>query len=69
MGCNVGKGDQIFRFVLGIVLLLAYFLGWVGGAWGVVALIVGIVLVATAAVRFCPLYRLLGLNTCEAKSG
>jgi len=69
MGCNVGKGDQIFRFVLGIVLLLAYFLGWVGGAWGVVSLIVGIVLVATAAVRFCPLYRLLGLNTCEAKSG
>jgi len=68
MGCNVGKGDQIFRFLLGVVLLLAYFLGWIGGTWGVVALIVGIVLVATAAVRFCPLYRLLGLNTCEARS-
>ena len=65
MGCNVGKGDQIFRFVLGVVLLLAYFLGWITGTWGVIALILGIILVVTAAFRFCLLYRLLGINTCE----
>ncbi len=65
MGCNVGKGDQIFRFILGVVLLLAYFLGWLAGTWGIVALVVGIILVVTAAIRFCPLYRILGMNTCE----
>ncbi|WP_456446576.1 YgaP family membrane protein [Oceanithermus sp.] len=69
MGCNVGKGDQIFRFVLGVVLLLAYFLGWIAGTWGTVALIVGIILVVTAAFRFCPLYRLLGVSTCEPQKG
>ncbi|WP_293177674.1 YgaP family membrane protein [Oceanithermus sp.] len=65
MGCNVGKADQIVRFLLGVLLLLAYFLGWVNGSAGVVALIVGIVFVVTAAVRFCPLYRLFGLSTCD----
>jgi hypothetical protein len=30
------------------------------GSWGYV----GVVLVLTGAVRFCPLYRLLGVNTC-----
>ncbi len=67
MGCNVGKGDQIFRFILGFVLLLAYFLGWVSGTWGLIALIVGIIMIATAAIRFCLIYRLLGMSTCEAK--
>ncbi|WP_293172865.1 DUF2892 domain-containing protein [Oceanithermus sp.] len=61
----MGKADQIVRFLLGVLLLLAYFLGWVNGSAGVVALIVGIVFVVTAAVRFCPLYRLFGLSTCD----
>ncbi len=64
MGCNVGKTDQIVRFLLGVLLLLAYFLGWVNGSAGTVALIVGIIFVVTAAIRFCPLYRLFGLSTC-----
>ncbi len=64
MGCNVGNTDQIIRFLLGVLLLLAYFLGWVGGSAGTVALIVGIIFVVTAAIRFCPLYRLFGLSTC-----
>jgi hypothetical protein len=67
---NVGSLDRAFRIVLGLVLIalmvvpataqsLASLGGW---AWLIPA--VGIVLVVTGLVRFCPAYRLLGLRTC-----
>lgn len=58
MSKNVGMIDRVARVVLGLVLLgLALFGGhW----WGWI----GIVPLATAAVGFCPAYRLMGLNTC-----
>ncbi|WP_457636905.1 YgaP family membrane protein [Oceanithermus sp.] len=65
MGCNVGKTDQLVRYILGIVLVVAYFLHWVTGTWGWVSLILGIIFVVTAAIRFCPLYVIFGINTCN----
>ena len=37
----------------------------VGTAWGIVLLVVAVVMVVTAAVGFCPLYRLFGISTCK----
>ncbi|MBK7469601.1 MAG: DUF2892 domain-containing protein [Betaproteobacteria bacterium] len=59
---NVNTLDRIVRAVLGIALVeLAYF--WLAGAWQIVAYLAGTVLVVTAAIRFCPLYRVLGIDT------
>ena len=60
MKANVGSVDRAIRLVLGLVLLSGYF--WLSGAERWVAL-VGLVLVVTAGLRFCPLYTLLGINT------
>jgi len=62
MKANVGGIDRILRLVLGLALI-GLTLGGVIGAWGWL----GLVLVGTAAVGFCPLYPLLGLNTCPMK--
>jgi len=63
MKCNVGATDRTVRFVLGIVLLLLAFTGLSGAAaW--VAGILGVVFLVTAAIRFCPLYLIFGINTC-----
>ena len=35
------------------------------GAMMWVSVIVGVVLIATAGMKFCPLYRVLGVNTCK----
>lgn len=67
---NVGTPDRILRIVLGVLLLALPFIpvtaglfaGW--GSWRFVMAAVGVVLVATAVFRFCPLYRVLGMNTC-----
>ena len=62
MAKNVGGLDKGLRIVAGLALLgLGAFgpLGW----WGAI----GIVPLATGVMGNCPLYSLLGLNTCPAR--
>lgn len=59
---NVGTTDRILRIILGLVLI-GLTLGGQIGAWGWI----GLVPLATAFVRFCPAYALLGLSSCKAR--
>lgn len=59
MKANVGGIDRIARIALGIVLIALTLMGTIG-PWGWL----GVVLVATGVIRFCPLYPMLGLSTC-----
>ena len=62
---NVGNTDRVIRLIAGIVLIALPFINtWssAGAKW--LAIIVGVVLIATALVRFCPMYRIIGANTC-----
>jgi hypothetical protein len=60
MKSNVGKTDKAIRIVLGIIIAAAgiYFKSW----WGLVALIPLI----TGFTGFCPLYKIVGLNSRSA---
>jgi uncharacterized RDD family membrane protein YckC len=64
---NVGSIDRVIRALVGIALLAVFFLGALQGTLGIVALVVGIVMLATAAMGWCPPYALLGINTCGVK--
>lgn len=62
MKANVGSFDRILRVVIGLGLLALFFvldapLKYIG--------LVGLVPLATAALNSCPLYTLLGINTCR----
>ena len=61
---NVGGIDRVLRIVLGLVLIGLTLAGTIG-AWGWI----GIVPVLTGALSTCPLYTVLGLNTCPMKKG
>jgi len=61
---NVGSADRIIRIVLAIAFLGLYATGTVGGTVGLVLVVLGIVFLGTALLRFCPLYALFGLRTC-----
>jgi len=56
---NVGGIDRILRIVAGIVLIALTLMGVIG-VWGWI----GVVPLATGLLRTCPVYSLLGLNTC-----
>ncbi|MGM0522334.1 MAG: YgaP family membrane protein [Pseudomonadota bacterium] len=62
MKTNVGGVDKIARIVVGALLILLALTGTVG-AWGWI----GIVPLATGLFNFCPLYSLIGVNTCKTK--
>ena len=66
---NAGKTDRIIRLTIGCVLAFYVLLDGieVASLLGGSLLIAGIILIVTAAYSFCPLYRLLGINTCKPK--
>lgn len=59
---NIGGIDKVLRVIVGLVLLSLVFIG-PQTAWGWV----GLVPLFTGAFGFCPLYKILGLNTCPMK--
>ena len=60
---NVGTKDRMARIAAGVALIL---LG-LGGALGTWAVLIGLVAAGTGFMRFCPAYKLLGMNTCETQ--
>ena len=63
MSRNEGNIDRALRIIAGLALLALVFVG-PQTPWGWI----GIVPLVTGLVGFCPLYRLLGTNTCALKS-
>ena len=60
---NEGSVDRVARVLLGVLLLSLVFIGpqtWLG--------LIGVVPLLTGLVGFCPLYRVLGVSTCRAKT-
>ena len=63
MKFNVGGIDRILRIVVGLVLIALAATGTVGW-WGWI----GIVPVITGALGNCPVYSIIGVNTCGKKN-
>lgn len=62
MTANIGVMDRTLRVVAGLVLI-GFALGLFGSAYQTVWGWIGIIPLATGAVSWCPLYRLLGIST------
>ncbi len=62
MKVNMGNSDRIFRLIAGVVILLlgVYFKSW----WG----LIGLIPLATALIRWCPLYAPFGFSTLKKQS-
>ena len=61
MKANVGRIDKGIRIVAGLVLLaLVFVLEGSARWWG----LIGVVPLATGLMGYCPLYALLGINSC-----
>lgn len=64
MKANVGGVDKVLRIVVGLgVLSLIFILEGNARWWG----LVGVVPLLTGLVNFCPLYTLIGINSCPMK--
>lgn len=61
---NMGSLDRIIRVTIAALAVLLYFNGVLSGTLGMVALVAAAIFALTSLVSFCPLYALVGLNTC-----
>ncbi len=64
---NMGNADRIIRVLIAGIFAYLYFGNVVTGTPGLILVILGGVFVLTSLVGFCPLYTLVGLNTCPGK--
>ncbi len=65
MTTNESSLDRIIRLVVGIAALVGAFAVGLGSLGGIILAVVGVVMLVTAAVGFCPLYRVFGMSTCK----
>lgn len=62
---NVGGIDRILRIVVGLALIAGFFLNADASMrW---MYLLGIIPLATGLLQTCPLYSILGMNTCPMK--
>lgn len=68
MNKNVGNIDRGIRGLVGVALLLVFFILQPAEPlfyWG--SLVIGLVMCGTAALGWCPPYMIFGINTCRTK--
>ena len=69
MTCNVGGIERPIRIGAGLVAIIIGLFAGLSTALSGAALAVGVILLLTGAMGFCPLFTLLGINTCTPASG
>lgn len=64
---NMGDGDRTIRILAATLITIFYLAGLFSGTLAIVLLIVAGIFLLTSFVGICPLYSLVGINTCKAK--
>jgi fatty acid desaturase len=64
---NMGAADKVARLLVAIVVAILYLANVISGTLAIVLLVIAVVFVLTSLVSFCPLYTLLGINTCKKR--
>ncbi len=60
MKTNVGSVDKTLRIVVGLILISLVFVG-PQTPWGWI----GVIPLVTGLIGWCPLYNIIGVNTCK----
>jgi hypothetical protein len=61
---NIGKTDRLIRVILAIIISGLVVGDIVTGTLAIVLLIISAILLLTSVINFCPLYTLIGFNSC-----
>lgn len=64
---NMGSTDRIIRTLLAIAMASLALTGLVTGTLGIILLAVAGIFLLTSIVGMCPIYTLIGFNTCPRK--
>ena len=68
MGKNESGTDRVIRVIIAIAAVVVAAIVGFGSVLSWVLLAVAAIMLITAAVGFCPLYRVFGISTCRVQS-
>ena len=63
---NVGNADKFVRILIAIAIIILYYTNVIEGMLAIILMAIGIVLLVTVLLNFCPLYTIFGIKTCKA---
>ena len=63
MTSNESGADRIIRVIIAIAAVIGAFAVGASSVLGIILFVVAAIMLVTAAVGFCPLYRLFGIST------
>jgi len=69
MHTNESSLDRVVRLVVAVVATVLGFVVGAGSVGGILLFVVAAIMLVTAAVGFCPLYRIVGISTCKVPTG
>tara|TARA_R110001583_G_scaffold84771_2_gene222618 strand:+ start:950 stop:1159 length:210 start_codon:yes stop_codon:yes gene_type:complete len=62
---NMGNSDKLIRLLIAVIIAALYYTKIIDGTVAIILMAIGIVLLLTSLLNFCPLYKIVGLNTCK----
>ncbi len=62
---NMGGVDRTIRIIVALLIGVLTFAGVLHGTLAIILLVLAAVFLLTSFVSFCPLYSLIGINTCK----
>jgi hypothetical protein len=65
---NMGGADRTIRIIIAAIIGTLYFTNVLTGTLGIVLLVLSAVFVLTSLISFCPLYTVLGINSCKKEA-
>ena len=65
---NMSTFDRVIRYVVAIAFFILYISGAATGLLGIALLSLGVILIVTSFIGFCPLYTLIGKSTLKTQS-
>lgn len=67
MTCNLGLTERTIRVIVGGTLVTIGYLADLSMGAVIAVYLVGAIALVSGIVGFCPAWKLLGINTCQAK--
>jgi membrane-bound ClpP family serine protease len=63
---NMNGIDRVIRTLLGVIGIILFMTDIISGTLGVIVLMLSVIFILTALVKFCPIYTMLGIKTSKS---
>lgn len=67
MKCNVGKTEKLIRLGIAALSIPMFVFSLVSSPANIILGVIGGIALLTGLIGFCPLWTVLGVNTCKAE--